>query len=435
MNSDIKTLLPVLNKVVGKFRNSDLKFDRMLFVCIQHLLYTTVDLIDALTELGAVPNNIHIMGKIYSSSPKVIKQVKALGLNHYASSMPSYLGGFEEYFLADVKNMWSSILEDLKSKNIDGIIILDDGGKSISSIPMEIVRDYKIFGVEQTASGAAYIKAIKPPFPVIKVASSAAKQHIESHMIAEAVLKKLEKMLQSYDKDLVCGVVGLGVIGQAIALKLLSLGARVIIYDKIESKNYLAGAKSVKEINQLILESDNIFGCAGEDITTNLDLASINKTKTFISCSSQDVEFRSILKFIQCTSFFEKVDVLNDINYSLKNGVNLKIIRGGYPVNLDNSGESVPAHDIQLTRGLLLGGVIQAASLIKEQALERTYSQHMLHPKIQTLVVNEWCKSRRGCISKYMSDYLEAFVDENYAETNSGGIHLYNKLIDDTLCK
>ena len=39
------------------------------FVCVQHILETTVTLFQTLIDLGANPDNIYLVGKYYSTSP------------------------------------------------------------------------------------------------------------------------------------------------------------------------------------------------------------------------------------------------------------------------------------------------------------------------------------------------------------------------------
>jgi len=65
------------------------------------------------------------------------------------------------------------------------------------------------------------------------------------------------------------------------------------------------------------------------------------KTKTLISCSSEDKEFLSLLRVINNTSL-NVFDPLDDIEYISEFGAKIHLLRGGFPVNFDNSGESVP---------------------------------------------------------------------------------------------
>jgi hypothetical protein len=62
-----------------------------------------------------------------------------------------------------------------------------------------------------------------------------------------------------------------------------------------------------------------------------------------------------------------------------------RMIRSGFPVNFDNSMDSVPAREIQLTRALLLIGVTQALRLGDERT-----RMVMLDPWLQLEAVRSW---------------------------------------------
>lgn len=430
MNNFDPPILPTLQAIIKKLTNYTspnywgLSLSDITFVCIQHLLFTTIDLIKALIILGAKPNNIHIMGKIYSSCPVVIEELTNLGVIYYPSSNPSRYGYFEYYFNGDIINMWSDITTDIITKSITKIIILDDGSKAISNIPQFLSNNYKIFSVEQTSSGVAHLKKKNIRFPVINVAYSAAKQLLEAPMIAKAVVNKLDRFLPL--SPTTCGVVGLGVIGRAIAQKLLSLNHKVIVYDLAKEKYDFMNSVEIVENAQLLFQNSNyIFGCAGEDITVNLDLTQIQGIKNLISCSSQDIEFQTLLKIIHSTSpNYEVEDVLENIDFPIYNGV-FKIYRGGYPVNLDNSGESVPAESIQLTRGLLLGGILQAIFQLSQDPVH-SFHQYMLHPKLQKLVVQAWLNNQKEYISNRL---IKKFLDDEWIKNNSRGEYIDNNII------
>jgi len=430
MNNFAPPILATLQVIIEKLKNYQslnyrgLNLSDITFVCVQHLLFTTIDLIKALIILGAKPNNIHIMGKIYSSCPLVIEELTSLGVIYYPSSSPSRYGHFEYYFNGDIINMWSNITTDIITKSITKIIILDDGSKAISNIPQFLSENYKIFAVEQTSSGVAHLKKKNIRFPVINVAYSAAKQLLEAPMIAKAVVNKLDKFLPLFPTT--CGVVGLGVIGRAISQKLLSLNHKVIVYDPAKEKyDFMNSVEIVENVQLLFQNSNYIFGCAGEDITVNLDLTQIQGIKNLISCSSQDIEFQTLLKIIHSTSpNYEVEDVLANIDFPIYNGV-FKIYRGGYPVNLDNSGESVPAESIQLTRGLLLGGILQAIFQLSQEPVH-TFHQYMLHPKLQKLVVQAWVNNQKEYISNRL---IKKFLNDEWIKNNSRGEYIDNDII------
>ncbi len=426
MDSSNTPILPTLQVIVERLKvRNELNLENVTFVCVQHFLFTTVDLIKSLIMLGARPSNIHIMGKIYSTCPKVVEQLIKIGVVYYPSSHPQKFGHFNYYFNKDIINMWADVSVAINRTQSNTIIVLDDGGKCITNIPKILSDNYKVFAVEQTSSGVTNIRKNNATIPVINTAFSAAKQQLESPMIARAVVKKLDKFLSLYTGTLSCGVVGLGVIGRAVVEKLLELNHEVVVYDNLEERyDFIKNVKIVNSTQLLFEEAEYIFGCTGEDISISLDITKMNGIKNLISCSSQDIEFQSILKIIQDTSVNSSLNILDNIDFPLING-NVKIFRGGYPINLDNSGESVPASEIQLTRGLLLGGIVQALFQLLQEPNQQP-KQYMLHPRIQKLIVQVLIENDP---SKFHEPLAKNFLDEEWIKNNSSGEYITSEIL------
>jgi S-adenosylhomocysteine hydrolase len=425
-NNISEQTLPTLQAIIDNLKPcAELNLQDITFICVQHLLYTTIDLIKALIVLGAKPSNIHIMGKIYSSCPEVIQQLEEIGVINYSSSQPSKLGHFDEYFNNDIKNMWQGVQAHLSMSNSRTIIVLDDGGKCITNIPESLTYTHKVCAVEQTSSGIGTIKKNNILLPIVDVAFSATKQLIESKMIARAIVEKLSQFLSLHNNKFTCGVVGLGVVGQAVVEKLLSLNHEVIVHDKLATKfDQIGHVELSPNVQSLLEKTEYIFGCTGEDITTLIDIDRLHGTKNLISCSSQDVEFKSLLKIIS-TAGKDISNVLDTIEFPTNNCL-VRILRGGYPVNLDNSGESVPAKDIQLTRGLLLGGIMQAAFQLAEKA-EQSLGRYMLHPEIQKFIVQEFIQDQPQL--SLDNPLAKNFSDTSWIRANSSGEYIDNSLI------
>lgn len=74
-----KTLLrnlPLLDFTADYFKKID--FSRTLIICVQHLYSTTYNMFDKLFKMGLKPNNLHIVGKCYSTDPDVFAQLKKM---------------------------------------------------------------------------------------------------------------------------------------------------------------------------------------------------------------------------------------------------------------------------------------------------------------------------------------------------------------------
>lgn len=163
--------------------------------------------------------------------------------------------------------------------------------------------NYKIIGIEQTCGGL-YSPTLKSELiPVVEVASSALKRHFESPLIAEVAVHKLNNIIKQFNiaKNLIFGIIGNGYIGSALAKHLIKLGYIVIVPDVKANvdlgEKYNNRIKFVNGMEKVVLISDCIIGCTGTDCFKGLDILSlIEKNKVFISFSSEDKEFRSLLK-------------------------------------------------------------------------------------------------------------------------------------------
>jgi S-adenosylhomocysteine hydrolase len=412
--------LPVLDEMVRdtQQQKNPPNFKNIIFVCGQHLLLTTISLVKSLIALGAKPENIFMVGKPYSNNHDAVQELKKLGINYQPNSKQMALGGFSTAYNFDNFKMWAAALEHIEKLKkegtpIDGMIALDDGGHVLENMPEEaqILCKGRIVGIEQTSSGVNSAQTLG--CPTIEVATSAVKQ-IEPPMVAEIVARKLGEKLDSIKKNSpdffiksepTIGVVGLGHIGQKVLLELVQKGyKKIAVFDKKSSnvewaeslqKEY-PGLKiyATEDLRDCIWSADILIGCTGTDITAGRMsvFQGIQNPKILISCSSKDVEFQTLLNYIQKSRKGLSTDPLDDIDF--QNGFQspIKIIRGGTPVNFDNGLHSVPPEDIQLIRGLKLAAVLQAFGLIQEWETKGTVKtqNYMVDPLKQQQVLSIW---------------------------------------------
>lgn len=394
-------------------------FEHAVFVCVQHALETTGSLVEAMIQLGARPEAIHLLGKCYSTSDAVVDGLVSLGISCNGGSSPQALGEHEAAAIRDVQKLWERVLRSGQCDRGGRLIVLDDGGRCLSTIPATVRRAMSVIGAEQTTSGIRLSDQIH--CPTIEVAKCAAKRLIEPRMIAGAIFQKVEEMADLQMLPRRCGVVGFGSIGRAVAVALAQMKHVVyvcdpdFVSDALPSEMRYAG--SVREV---IEESDCIFGCTGNDITQTEGLfQGVAGQKLFISCSSGDQEFRTLLRQIHKATNDPTMDPMGSVTYCCDGGeLELRILRGGFPINFDGSGESVRAIDIQLTRGLLLGAVIQAV-LQDADADGEAPSRLMLHPAIQRYVVDHWRNERQ--LGRSDHPYLNRFSDIAWIAEQSHG--------------
>lgn len=435
--------LPSVDQIVSQMVDARMcpDFSKTIVVGAQHILETTSTLFEALIRLGVNPGKIYLTGKPYSTSETVAKTFIGLGIQLMPDVMPSKPGEYQAACRTNIRRMWERVQADLRDKHagVDTILIIDDGFRCFEEMPPVLRFAYKVAGVEQTRGGLYSGISNGLPFPLVEVASSAAKRHLESPMIAAAVFKSTQEFLATMDlqNDTVCGVVGNGAIGEAIASYLLEMGVKVVVFDvspqafsKVSSHSNLYRLDSIESV---IINAECIFGCTGTDITDGIDILNIakGKRKVFISTTSEDREFLGLLKIIAQQIGLE-TDPLSDISFNSNTGCEILVKNGGYPVNFDRTPWNVPANDIELTQCLMLGSFIQAAICAEKPVGDgktlNKISRQMLNPYLQRYVVNLW-KQRPENLEKYVSDQFRLFNDIGWISDNSGGTYYESKPI------
>jgi len=391
INSNYMTNLPVVDNLLKEnqhlLRQEPLK--NTVIVYVHHALQTSINVINSLLMLGAKPACIYILGKSYSENKAVVQYMKALGITYIDSSDQIGFGEYKRAFQSDINYLWKLVEKHLDDR-IKDILVLDHGGHAIQSIPQTIKSSYQIIGIEKTTAGTmGYTSENKPDIPIINVAGCAAKRILESPLIADAVSSKVEPIIKTISKEKICAVIGYGAIGKSVASVLKNQGKQVLVYDK---NIFTAENDSLESI---IEKSDYIFGCTGTDITFNIvhSIVETKGSKIFLSCSSEDKEFLSLLKEITKDKDFCQDKLFDDVKLNTKNGGQIVLVNGGFPVNFDDSGESVPAKDIQLTRALVIGGVIDAIKM-RQGYNDFQNDLFKLSADIQKTIVTSWSNER-----------------------------------------
>jgi hypothetical protein len=316
-----------------------------------------------------------------------------------------------------VAEQWSHVRKAITHRSWKGIIVLDDGGLCAAAVPGEISASLPVIGVEQTMAG---VREPYPVIPVVEVASSAAKTILEPPMIREAVWKRLLAKGYLSTGGSRYGVVGIGNIGKAVARALATSGQPVYVYDSqrdVARYGDVPGSITCNRLEELFEQSDHIFGCSGTDILAGQTWwRGLKGDKILVSCSSHDEEFRTAL--LALNEQPAPNDTLADVRVHLDNG-SLLIVRGGCPANFDGTQESVPREDIQLTRALLLAGVLQSSKL-SEALWKCSSARIMLSPDIQQSIVASWRKLR-GDTGWYSPETLAVFDSPESIAARSGG--------------
>jgi S-adenosylhomocysteine hydrolase len=426
-------ILPVLEELHHRCPNQGKSvLAETVFVCVQHILSTTGSLFQSLIKLGAEPSNIFILGKCYSTSSDVLQEMLKLGINVSGGATPLRHGTFALTIEEEVHKLWDEVYRLKQDSSSKKMIVIDDGGRCLNSLPYKFRKEnWQVVGIEQTTSGLNLKPKRLFEFPLIEVASSTAKLQVESPMVAEAVSKHICHAAASINATSY-GIVGYGNIGRAVSTALYQQGYKVSVFDKSDkaTSNAPKHISKKESIRSLIDAAQFVLGCTGKDILPEPDdtLRNMSGQKIFASCSSGDYEFEQLLLYEQL--FIDShadvrskvVDTLQDTELKYSRGnrpPRIKILRGGFPVNFDGSPESAPSVDIQLTRGLLLGAVIQATLYFEDldsHTIPNQSNHKMLDPYIQRMVVDVWQQQ-----ASYKSDLVESFQDIEWIRNNSGG--------------
>jgi hypothetical protein len=432
--------LPVLDSLAAKFLAQDDFPDlrKVALIGVQHMLSTTGSLLVKLHEMGIAYENMFFVGKCYSSSPQVEAALQKLGIHLLPAITPAKPGHYEAAARKSVEMLWLRCLQEIKNKDIETIMIMDEGGYCLESVPPKTQIQYKLAGLEQTRGGL-YRPGLKNSlFPIINIATSAAKNQLESPHIAKALIKQVEKELKRLksSKNKIFGIIGNGVIGNMLTEHLLAKGYDVAVYDPnvdTFSMQKKTDFYRMENIDALIANCECIFGCTGTDITKNINVDNIFYDKIFFSCSSEDRECLTLLQYATQKSSFLKNSAL-DISFLNTLGKKITIVNGGLPINFDKSPECVPANDIQLTRGLLLGGIIQAIlsakKLINDGFTVNKNNLQTLDPLIQSAVVQSWLHYQPP--NQYPLQLQKDFANISWIQLNSGGTYHKNEFITHT---
>lgn len=389
-------------------------------VCVQHLLETTGSLFESLLQMGLRPEHMFVLGKSYSTIPEIEKALRSYGI-HVLQNPPASKDGYRQQMESACERLWATI-EDSLPTCIKTIVVLDEGGFCLKAIPHGLLSRVNVVGIEQTRSGLRFKESFR--FPVVLVASCAAKRYFEPPIISREIELVLNKQL-AHGSEKTYGVLGLGSIGQAVVAMLLKQGRRVRVYDRNPNKMELlqigrTSVTSCSSCEDFVRRSDVVLGCTGRDALSNLDFSALGKgsEKHMISCSSGDVEFLSVLKRSRQQAKTHNTDQFADSPVTIE-GNRFIIQNGGCPINFNRVREASPPSEIQLTRALLFGGILQA--IIGAEHKKSSHGSQKLSPSFQQFVIAKWLTLNPEREANYASAVLWGAKTPNWIAAHSGG--------------
>jgi hypothetical protein len=190
-------------------------------------------------------------------------------------------------------------------------------------------------------------------------------------------------------------------------------------------------------IQELIEQSELIIGCTGNNVLAGHDelvqklLAGKLGSKAFVSCSSLDVEFLSLLQQGAAGRGWQKLapkdqsEAARDLLYYTDcNQCNIMVFKGGYPMNFNGTGISVEPCYIQATRALLLAAFVQTVAIIKAQQADSAQSCNTgrimaLEAQVQQDIGKDFLKAIDPECSLFSREVHNNFGDIDWVRYNS----------------
>lgn len=324
---------PLLDKVFAMYSSESHDLNQVHLIACQHLLEPQLQMFKKLIAFGFRPQNILILGKVYSANKEIVDELRALGTD---VRTPAFTG---KSFDAEHRQNCIGILNSLAA-DIKNLIILDDGAELIK-VFAESHRKV-LFAVEQTSSGFRKLENTISDFPIVNVARSTVKLVQESPLIARLCFERIEEYAQRTDlKKPSILIVGLGPIGEAI-LEIFKQNDFIVNgFDIKHGHSDLVG--KIKE-----LQPDIVVGATGSSIITEKDLESMLSSHTFhfISVSSSDREF-------PVASFRKDDSVHTDVRYK-----NFVFVNNGFPITFRGNRYELTPLEIEKTVCLLSGSIL-----------------------------------------------------------------------------
>ena len=343
------------NRLAHLFQVENLS--RVAVVGVQHLVPTNLRMFKWLIDaLDIVPNNIHLLGKCYSSNRASILEYDRLGIKVSPDSL-LYCSdrSFTEYFEESIERLWLEATRHIDDGVVDTVLILDDGGHLICRAAMDsqFRSRFRIVGIEQTTSGFRAHER-KVALPVINVARSHPKLADEARIIATSVV---DRALERLDPAVTHRglVIGAGALGRRITDRLRQRGEEARMFDA----NHVRSEMTTDGFNNGLGKVTYIVGATGNVAIREADLPRLRAGCTLMSASSGDSEFPS--RAIRARSEERSSDCRGTIH---SDGITLP--NSGFPINFVRDPVLTDPEAMYLTRSLTVAALLQGAATAKE---------------------------------------------------------------------
>ncbi|MBX2860348.1 MAG: NAD(P)-binding domain-containing protein [Vampirovibrio sp.] len=371
--------------------------DKTVLMGSQHLMMQTVVLCKALIKLGMKADNIFLTGRSYSSHPTAIKVLKQMGVHVIEPSTPTKIGGLQEAIAQDAQELFSEVNHHIRQHQIKKLIVVDKGASLWPAVSGSIPANVKTVGVAHNVKSVMGATQNGWTKPVVEMGTSAAKFKFESFLIAADIMALLENHLGGPLENKQCGIIGYGHIGKALAQLLVQKNNTVTVYDKDRTQyaegTPVSGVQYAKSIPELMNSTSYVFTATGADVFQDTLFPMPSKKTTLINTTSGDLT--SLLKQLG-NQPQTRVNFNGDIITPLSRNNRLRILRNGQPINFDNSLQSTPLKEIQLTVALALASCVQAGMIVNLPNETLKAKGVTLDSNLQQKIVNAWIDDRKS---------------------------------------
>ncbi|MBK7861026.1 MAG: hypothetical protein IPJ65_20950 [Archangiaceae bacterium] len=378
---------------------------------LQHLMATTAQLFNGLEKLGVEAKGSRVIGKIYSTNFRVAAELEGKGMVVDGVSRTIAAGeSFNEEMDSAIEYQLTRLIDTLPQPTCtlgrDGkselewaepprpqVLLIDDGAEAIRILHQKFPEWAPFFAcVEQTRRGARIAHELADrgelKCAVVNVAEAWAKLERESPMIAESVVREVERKLDRLERTGLpppkeATVVGYGAVGAHVAATLRARGLTVHVYDQNPErmKNLPPGIIGHTDKHAALEHAGLLVSCVGERTLWPEDYDALPDGALLVNAASADDELgpQDLLKQQKrlvtldrerdAWSVFRgqpicvgKPDAVahSDAVIRLDSGKELLLVSNGYVVNMTGERDPIPPRYIQLTRSLLMMGALTA---------------------------------------------------------------------------
>lgn len=265
--------------------------------------------------------------------------------------------------------------EELIPYIVSASCAIEDGAR-ISKLILQhsVVTKKGFYSIEQTSGGVRHFEENPTSYPVINVAFSLVKLHIENNLATpEGILHHYAKATQSLLSGKPILIIGFGSIGAGIARLARTLGARVTVYDCLATKRLFAQTQGYETVEKhqfhYALSKQKAIFMATNNYQGNLlgiqELLLMPEGAVICNAGSGKGEIAHELQVSGTTQVHNATVTIDDsgdhLEVTLKKSGEIKritILAKGFPINL-HLGDGTSHDAIEVVMALMLLAAVE----------------------------------------------------------------------------